>query len=65
MTLGNRDGPQRKKLVDFVVLPVSAGYNALMGLPSICRIGAVISVPRFCLRFPVGEKVASHQGEVK
>ena len=65
MTLGNRDGPRRKELVDFVVLPVSAGYNTLMGLPSICRFGAVISVPHFCLRFPVGERIASHHGDVK
>ena len=50
MTLGNRDGPRRKELIDFVVLPMSAGYNALMGLPSICRFGAVISIPHFCLR---------------
>ena len=65
MTLGNRDGPRRKELIDFVVLPVSAGYNALMGLPSICRFGAIISVPHFCLRFPVGNKIASHHGDVK
>ena len=65
MTLGNRDGPRRKELVDFVVLPVSAGYNALMGLPFICRFGAVIFVPHFCLRFPVGDQVSSHHGDVK
>ena len=65
MTLGNQDGPWRKELIDFVVLPVSAGYNALMGLSSICRFGAIISVPHFCLRFPVGNKIASHHGNVK
>ena len=48
-----------------MVLPISAGYNALMGLPFICRFGAVISVPHFCLRFPVGDRVASHHGDVK
>ena len=65
MTLGNRDGPRRKELIDFVVLHVSAGYNALMGLPSICRFEAVISVPHFCLWFPVGERIATHHGDVK
>ena len=47
------------------MLSVSAGYNTLRGLPSICRFGAVIFVLHFCLRFPVGEKIASHHGDVK
>ncbi|XP_072062217.1 uncharacterized protein [Arachis hypogaea] len=51
--------------IDFIVVDVASAYNTLIGKTTLNRVGAVVSTPHICLKFPTPEGIATIRGDQK
>ncbi|XP_025703492.1 uncharacterized protein [Arachis hypogaea] len=59
-------GKKSKTLsIDFIVVDVGSAYIALIGRTTLNRLGAVVSTPHLCMKFPTPEGIATIRGDQK
>ncbi|XP_057725405.1 uncharacterized protein LOC130941056 [Arachis stenosperma] len=59
-------GEKSKTLsIDFIVIDVGSAYNALIGRTTLNRLGAVVSTPHLCMKFPTSAGIATVKGDQK
>ncbi|XP_057723638.1 uncharacterized protein LOC130939561 [Arachis stenosperma] len=64
MTFGK--GENSKTLsIDFIVIDVGLTYNSLIGRTMLNRLGAVVSIPHLCMKFPTPKGIAMVRGDQK
>ncbi|XP_015950026.1 uncharacterized protein LOC107474892 [Arachis duranensis] len=51
--------------IDFIVIDVGSAYNALIGKTTLNRLGAVVSTPHLCMKFPAPKGIATIRGDQK
>ncbi|XP_072056326.1 uncharacterized protein [Arachis hypogaea] len=51
--------------IDFIVVDVSSAYNVLIGRTTLNQLGAVVSTPHLCIKFPTLEGIATIRGDQK
>ncbi|XP_016192124.1 uncharacterized protein LOC107633005 [Arachis ipaensis] len=51
--------------INFIVVDVSSTYNALIGRATLNRLGAVVSTPHLCIKFPTKDGIATIRGDQK
>ncbi|XP_072062161.1 uncharacterized protein [Arachis hypogaea] len=51
--------------IDFIIVDVAFAYNALIGRTTLNRLGAVVSTPHLCMKFPTPEEIAIIRGDQK
>ncbi|XP_072058269.1 uncharacterized protein [Arachis hypogaea] len=51
--------------IDFIVVDVGLAYNDLIGRTTLNRLGAVMSTPHLCMKFPTPEGIATIRGDQK
>ncbi|XP_072060337.1 uncharacterized protein [Arachis hypogaea] len=51
--------------IDFIVVDVGSAYNALIGKTTLNRLGAVVSTPHLCMKFPMPEGITTIRGDQK
>ncbi|XP_015955536.1 uncharacterized protein LOC107479935 [Arachis duranensis] len=51
--------------IDFIIIDVGSAYNALIGRTTLNRLGAVVSTPHLCMKFPTPKGIATVRGDQK
>ncbi|XP_072076192.1 uncharacterized protein [Arachis hypogaea] len=51
--------------IDFIVVDVTSAYNALIGRTTLNWLGAIISTPHLCMKFPTKDGIATIRGDKK
>ncbi|RDX96125.1 hypothetical protein CR513_21255, partial [Mucuna pruriens] len=57
-TFGDKNGA-RTIPVTYTVVDSEASYNIIMGRSALNRLGAVVSIHHLCMKFPVGQTIAT------
>ena len=65
MILGDEPGPRKSEKIDFLVIPTTSSYNALLGRVSLCKFEAVTSIAHFCLKFPTLAGIGVAKGNIE
>ena len=61
-----RKGNQSRTLkIDYIVVDVSSAYNALIGRTTLNQLGAIVSTPHLCMKFPTAEGIATIKADQK
>ncbi|XP_072060238.1 uncharacterized protein [Arachis hypogaea] len=51
--------------INFIVVDVGSAYNVLIGRTTLNRLGAVVSTPHLCMKFPTPEGITTIRGDQK
>ncbi|XP_072084755.1 uncharacterized protein [Arachis hypogaea] len=51
--------------IDFIVVDVASTYNTLIGRTILNQLGAVVSIPHLCMKFPIPEGISTIRGDQK
>ncbi|XP_025640620.1 uncharacterized protein [Arachis hypogaea] len=51
--------------IDFIVIDMGSAYNALIGRTTLNWLGALVSTPHLCMKFPTPEGIATISGDKK
>ncbi|XP_072076482.1 uncharacterized protein [Arachis hypogaea] len=49
--------------IEFIVVDVASAYNTLIGRTTLNWLGAVVSIPHLCMKFPTLEGIATIRGD--
>ncbi|XP_072065654.1 uncharacterized protein [Arachis hypogaea] len=59
-------GNQSRTLkIDYIVVDVSSAYNALIGRITLNQLGAIVSTPHLCMKFPTTKGIATIKADQK
>ena len=63
-TFGKGDQSRTLK-IDYIVVNVSSAYNALIGRTTLNQLGAIVSTPHLCMKFPTPKGIATIKADQK
>ncbi|XP_016185715.1 uncharacterized protein LOC107627394 [Arachis ipaensis] len=49
--------------IDYIVVDVASAYDVLIGRTTLNRLGAVVSTPHLCMKFPTQDGIATIKGD--